>query len=181
MRTAALKMEDLPHYTYDDYVQWEGKWELIQGIPFAMTPSPTVVHQRISTRIVWQLMDLLKNCSKCEVLPSVDWQIAEDTVVQPDVLVVCEENIGVVKLEKTPVMVFEILSPSTSKKDRTIKYRFYESAGVKYYCIVDPDTSSVDVFTLQKEKYREAGQFKEGKMFFDLGPCQIQLDFAKIF
>ena len=42
MSTAALKVEDLPHYTYDDYVQWEGRWELIKGIPFAMVPAPVM-------------------------------------------------------------------------------------------------------------------------------------------
>lgn len=42
MRVSTLKIEDLPHYTYDDYVTWEGRWELIQGIPYAMTPAPVI-------------------------------------------------------------------------------------------------------------------------------------------
>jgi Uma2 family endonuclease len=102
-------------------------------------------------------------------------------VVQPDVLVVCGEDMEGVKLEKTPVMVFEVLSPSTSKKDRNIKYRLYEGAGVKYYSIVDPETDSADVFVLQKEKYNKEDVFKEGRMLFDLGPCQIEFDFGEIF
>jgi Uma2 family endonuclease len=79
--------------------------------------------------------------------------------------------------------VFEVLSPSTSRKDRIIKYQLYEEAGVKYYCIVDPETKSAAVFSLQnqKEKYREQGDFKEGKMRFDLGPCAIEFDFGKVF
>jgi Uma2 family endonuclease len=183
MSSVALRVEDLPHYTYEDYVQWEGQWELIRGIPYAMTPSPVIKHQRIITKIIQYLGELLKNCGKCEVLLPVDWQIAEDTIVQPDVLVVCSENenIGIVKLEKTPVMVFEVLSPSTSRKDRTLKYQLYENAGVKYYCIVDPETNSAAVFVLKKEQYQKSGEFKEGKMVFDLGPCQLSLDFREIF
>jgi Uma2 family endonuclease len=181
MRTAALKEEDLPHYTYDDYVQWEGRWELIQGIPYAMVPAPVKKHQRICGEIFGELRELLKECEKCVVFLPVDWSITDDTVVQPDVLVVCGEDMEGVKLEKTPVMVFEVLSPSTSKKDRNIKYRLYEGAGVKYYCIVDPETDSADVFVLQKEKYNKEDVFKEGRMFFDLGPCQIEFDFGEIF
>jgi len=183
MSSVALRLEDLPHYTYDDYVQWEGQWELIRGIPYAMTPSPVIKHQRIITKIIQYLGELLKNCGKCEVLLPVDWQIADDTIVQPDVLVVCSENenIGIVKLEKTPVMVFEVLSPSTSLKDKTLKYQLYENAGVKYYCIVDPETDSAAVFVLRKEKYQKSEEFKDGRMVFDLGPCQIHLDFGKIF
>jgi len=181
MSAVALRVEDLPHYLYDDYVQWEGKWEILEGIPYAMTPAPGIKHQEISGNIFWQLKALLENCRKCKVLLPVDWQITEDTVVQPDVLVVCGENLDGVKLGKTPVLVFEVLSPSTSRKDRGIKYRLYESAGVKYYCIVDPETNSAEVYVLQKEKYREASEFNEGRMFFDLGPCQIQFDFKEIF
>jgi len=120
-------------------------------------------------------------CKKCRAILPVDWPIAEDTVVQPDVLVVCDEYIGIKKLEVTPVMVFEILSPSTARKDKIIKYQLSENAGVKYYCIVDPETNSATVFVLQKDKYRQAEEFKDGKMLFDFGPCQIEFDFSNIF
>jgi Uma2 family endonuclease len=182
MSQVALRVEDLPHYSYDDYVQWEGRWELIRGIPYAMVPAPNIKHQWICSKINLQLGELLKDCRNCEVLLPVDWQIAEDTVVQPDVLVVCNENFNIdgVKLEMTPVLVFEILSPATSRKDRILKYQLYENAGVKYYCIVDPDTGSADIFVLQKDKYRLAEEFKNGRMLFDLGPCQIQFDFRGI-
>jgi Uma2 family endonuclease len=71
----------------------------------------------------------------------VDWKICDNTIVQPDVLVVCEENIESIDGEKLlipPVLVFEILTPSTARKDRVLKYQLYEKAGVKYYFIVAP-------------------------------------------
>jgi Uma2 family endonuclease len=181
MSAVALRIEDLPHYIYDDYVQWEGRWEILEGIPYAMTPAPGLKHQRICTKIASQLDALLENCRKCEVLLPVDWQITEDTVVQPDILVVCGDKNDGVKLEKPPVLVFEVLSPATSRKDRGIKYRLYEEAGVKYYCIVDPETNSVEKYVLQEEKYREEKEFDRGFIYFDLGPCQIRFDFKKIF
>lgn len=183
MYTMPLKEEDLPHYTYDDYVKWEGRWEIIRGIPYAMVPAPVIKHQRLSKKIIWQLEESLKDCEKCEVLLPVDWQISDDTVVQPDVLVVCSEseNIGVEKLEITPVIVFEILSQSTARKDKILKYQLYEKAGVKYYFIVDPETDSATIFRLKKDKYQQAEDFGEGCIGIDLGPCQIQLDLKKIF
>jgi len=39
----AFKIEDV-NYTYDDYKQWQGDWELIAGIPLAMSPAPTRKH-----------------------------------------------------------------------------------------------------------------------------------------
>lgn len=181
MGLTALKQEDLPHYNYDDYSQWEGKWEIINGIPYAMVPAPSIKHQDLCVEIVFHLKSILKNCGRCKVLLPVDWQITDDTVVQPDVLVVCADQLEDVKLTTTPVLVFEVLSPSTNQKDRVLKYRLYEEAGVKYYCIVDPVNYSAEVFELGDNKYRDAGGFKEGKMVLHLGPCSIYLDFGEIF
>ncbi|MCK4766583.1 MAG: Uma2 family endonuclease [Candidatus Aminicenantes bacterium] len=181
MGLPALQIEDLPHYTYDDYVNWEGRWELIHGIPYAMVPAPRKKHQRISHKIAFQLESLLENCPRCDAYLPVDWQIAEDTVVQPDNLVVCDESIEGEKLEETPVLVFEILSPSTGRKDRVLKYRLYREAGVKYFCIVDPETKSADVFTLKSSEYEKTEDFQDGKVIFDLGPCKIAFDFNEIF
>ncbi|MCP5051298.1 MAG: Uma2 family endonuclease, partial [bacterium] len=90
MELSALRNEDLPYYTVEDYLQWEGDWELIKGIPFAMAPSPKKKHQRISFYIAVQLDNLLSECNNdCVMYQAMDWQITEDTVVQPDVLVSC--------------------------------------------------------------------------------------------
>lgn len=181
MGLPALKHEDLPHYTYDDMAQWEGRWEIINGIPYAMAPSPTFKHQDISQQINFQLHDLLKKCPLCRPILPVDWQITEDTVVQPDNMVICGDNTDEKKLTLTPVLVFEILSPSTARKDRILKYKLYQAAGVKYFCIVEPDTLSADVFVLNRQEYTAQEPFKDGKMNFDLGPCNIAFDFGEVF
>ena len=46
-----LRLKQLPHYVHDDYVLWRDRWEIIGGIPFSMTPSPSFRHQRISQKI----------------------------------------------------------------------------------------------------------------------------------
>lgn len=77
----SLKLEDLPHYTYEDYEKWEDNWELIYGIPYSMSPAPIIKHQNISNKIAHQLYDLFKDCKECQVLLPVDWKIAKDTIV----------------------------------------------------------------------------------------------------
>ncbi len=49
----ALSHKILPNYTYDDYSHWEGKWEIIEGIPYAMSPSPSPLHQRITAHLIY--------------------------------------------------------------------------------------------------------------------------------
>lgn len=178
---SVLKIEDLPHYTYDDYAQWEGRWEIIEGVPYAMTPAPNIKHQQISHKIDVQLGNLLKNCPNCHALLPVDWKIDEETVVQPDNLVACGQDLGDKYLTIIPVLVFEILSDSTGRKDRMLKYRLYQAAGVKYYCMVNPETNSAEEFELVDHKYEEQKDFQGNKMLFDLGPCTIAFDFGEIF
>ncbi|WP_404360188.1 hypothetical protein [Methylotuvimicrobium sp. KM1] len=48
------------HYTVDDYQQWEGNWELIEGMPYTMTPSPSVTHQIVAFNIVTSIKNALK-------------------------------------------------------------------------------------------------------------------------
>lgn len=171
----------LPHYTYDDYVQWEGNWEIIDGIPYAMSPAPSFEHQSISQNIAGQLFQLLKDCKKCQAVLPVDWQITEDTVVQPDNLVVCGEIKSNIKLLQTPAVIFEILSPSTKDKDRTKKYFLYEKAKVPYYIIVNPLTKSAEIYALEDEKYDLKREVSDEHFVFKLESCEIDFDFSVIF
>lgn len=100
-----LNIDYLPHYTYKDYERWEGRWKLIDGIPYAMSPQPGLTYQRISQKIGAQLKILLEDCDKCIALLPVDWKISDDTVVQPDNLVVCGEVEGKY-LTKPSILIF---------------------------------------------------------------------------
>ncbi|WP_457636220.1 Uma2 family endonuclease [Persephonella sp.] len=121
-----LTQKYLPHYTYNDYKNWEGRWELIEGIPFAMSPSSTLRHQIVSNKIAWQLEELLKDCEECRALLPVDWKISEDTVVQPDNLVICYPIKNNIYVTKSPTIIFEVVSKSTQEKDEHLKFEIYE-------------------------------------------------------
>ena len=169
----------LPHYTYEDYKQWEGRWELIYGIPYAMSPLPSIRHQRINGNIFGQLQKNLSGCKECQPLIPVDWKIAEDTVVQPDISVICHTANGNY-LQQAPVLIFEIFSPSTKEKDQNVKYELYEKAGVKYYVLVDPDLEKVSLYQQITGKYQLIkGEFN-GNFNFELNPCTVAFDFSSI-
>lgn len=174
-----LSINDLPHYNYDDYEMWEGRWELIEGIPYAMTPSPNFRHQKISQEIAHLLGDALDDCEQCQAVLPVDWRVAEDTIVQPDNMVICFQPAGKF-LTRAPSLIFEILSDSTAHKDRHTKYSIYEREGVNYYCIIDPENSVAKIYRLLAGRYVKQLDATEESFEFDLGKCHIDFDFSRI-
>jgi Uma2 family endonuclease len=145
----------IPHYTYDDWVRWEGRWELIEGIPVAMSPMPVPEHQRAGAALKTELSLALRKsgCKECRVYDSIDFKVSEDTVFEPDGLIVCG-NIIKKYLDFPPALILEILSPSTMLKDRNTKFRFYQQQGVKYYLIVDVEKKSMEIYQLVNGKYQ---------------------------
>lgn len=152
------------YYSYADYLTWpeDERWELIDGVPFNMTPAPTPKHQEILGELFRLLANWLKgNICRAYMAPF-DVRLAGseipdsgiDKVVQPDISVVCDpqkiDNRGCLG---APDMIVEILSPSTFKKDMGVKLALYESAGVKEYWVVYPLDETVMVFLLQNRQY----------------------------
>lgn len=175
----AVEARDLPHYTYRDYERWEGRWELIYGIPYAMSPQPSIRHQEVNGLLHAVLLEALRTCSACRPLLPVDWKIADDVVVQPDNLVVFRSVSGQY-LTVPPALIFEILSPSTAHKDRNLKYRLYEQQQVRYYVMIDPDADEVEVYALEEGRYAGPRRVRRETVSFDLGACEIDLSVARI-
>jgi len=176
----ALRLEDLPHYTYEEYKIWEGNWELIDGVPYSMAPSPIFEHQNISANIHIELKAKLRPCQNCKPALAVDWIISDDTIVCPDNSVVCnisDSNF----IEKTPEIIFEVLSPSTKTKDRNRKYNLFQEKNVKYYVLVEPKGSFAEVYMIKNSFYKLQGEFTNEKFIFEIDRCNIEFDFNNIF
>lgn len=147
-------------YTYADYCTWDDseRWELIDGVPYAMSPSPSPKHQGISVDLTRQLSAFLKGKS-CKLFTApfdvrLNASNEDDTVVQPDLLVICDRSkIDEKGCNGAPDLVIEILSPSTARRDRMIKFQQYQRAGVREYWIIDPDTKTVQVCILESGRY----------------------------
>ncbi len=175
--SSAVKI--LPHYTYDDYVQWEGRWELIEGVPYAMSPQPVPKHQRIAAAITAEFISALKKCKKCTVYQPIDYKLFEDTILQPDMLVVCKP-ITKKFLDFAPSLVAEILSPATALKDRHTKFDLYQSQHIPYFIIISPDIEEAEIFELKSGEYM---RMQSGHSFcynFNFEECIANIDFNEI-
>ncbi|HEX8357317.1 MAG TPA: Uma2 family endonuclease, partial [Segetibacter sp.] len=111
----------LPHYTYDDWINWEGQWELIDGIPYAMSPMPVPKHQTVASNLTIEFGNELKKCKSCKIYQPLDYKISDDIIIQPDLLIVCGK-IEKKYLDFPPALVIEILSPATALKDKHSKF-----------------------------------------------------------
>lgn len=134
-------------YTYADYLKWQlqEKVELIKGKILAMSPAPTRFHQDISGKMFLKLGNFLdkKPCKVYSAPFDVRLPVASkgkaDTVVQPDLCVICDRS----KLDEagcngTPDLIIEILSKGNSKREMDTKFELYQEAGVLEYWIIDP-------------------------------------------
>ncbi|MHC4470780.1 MAG: Uma2 family endonuclease [Planctomycetota bacterium] len=116
--------------------------ELIDG-QLVKEPSPTYGHQRILGQIHVELYRFV-GAGRVVVSP-IDLFVDEYNVLQPDVLVI-EKPLGPkAPRAKLPLLVVEVLSPSTAFRDRQQKRRIYLDAGVKEVWIVDPETETIEV------------------------------------
>jgi len=170
----------IEYYTYDDYVTWEGKWELIGGHPYAMSPSPVRKHQNLASEFIFNLREQLDKCEECEVLGEIDYKINEDTILRPDIVLTCGET-NEAYLVKTPQIVVEVISKATAKRDEKYKFAIYEEEKVPYYILVYPDDLKAKVYKLDGKEYDKQGDFTTESYEFNELECDITLDFEKIF
>lgn len=144
-----------PNYSASDYRQWEGDWELWDGIPVCMSPSPAAKHQLVGGNLLSLLKTVIakNDACQCLVVYETDWQIGDSTVVRPDIAVLCH-GLPEAFIDYPPSLVVEILSPSTADKDRTAKRQLYEKQGVAIYLMVDPEKKSLEGLQLKDDKYQ---------------------------
>ena len=132
----------LPHYTVSDYQHWEGHWELWNGVAIAMTPSPFGRHSKVVAKLIYELIGSVEAAGcQATVLTEIDWIVNDNTVVRPDVVVVCG-NEPEQHIQSPPAVVVEVLSPGTALRDRGPKRALYSDHGVKHYLIVEPEERS---------------------------------------
>jgi Uma2 family endonuclease len=165
--STALEKEVI-YYTYADYLAWDTaeRYEIIDGEAYMMS-APTVPHQTISRELLLQFGNFLKG-KPCQVFAApLDVRLfpredeRDDTIVQPDILVVCDQS----KLEDkracrgAPDLVIEILSPSNTSNAMLLKFSKYLKAGVREYWIINPEEKEIQVHILEKPAGELPGRY----------------------
>jgi Uma2 family endonuclease len=159
-----LPRRDIEYHTYADYCSWpdDVRYELIDGVAYAMGPAPVRRHQGILLELARQVANTLEG-SPCRPyiapfdvrLPKAEESDNEvDTVVQPDLVVICDRA----KLDDkgcrgAPDWVVEVLSPSTAGHDQILKRALYQRVGVREYWLVHPVDRIVTIYTLNSGSY----------------------------
>ncbi len=168
---------NFPRYTYNDYKNWKEDWELIDGYPLQLLPSASFNHNNTIIELIIQAGNSLKknDSCRCKVSSELDWKINDETVVRPDLMVICGD-VNSDFLEFPPVLIVEVISPSSIKRDRVLKFDLYREQGVKFYILVDYSKKTIEVFELIDNYYKEVNRSK-----FQLDKtCEIEFDFDSI-
>ena len=153
--------EDNRRYTYADYLEWEGneRFQLINGEVFLMA-SPSVAHQALLMGLSTQF-DVWLQGKACKVFVApLDVRLfpeedkSDTTVVQPDLLVVCDQcKLGKGSVNGPPDLIIEIVSPSNTHSELFLKFQYYLKAGVREYWVVDPEIKKVSVHIYENGHY----------------------------
>ncbi|MCE9570957.1 MAG: Uma2 family endonuclease [Rhodocyclales bacterium] len=159
-----LPRRDIEYHTYADYCSWpdDVRYELIDGVAYAMGPAPVRRHQGILLELARQVANILEG-SRCRpYIAPFDVRLPKaeeidndvDTVVQPDLVVICDRA----KLDDkgcrgAPDWVVEVLSPSTAGHDQILKRALYQRVGVREYWLVHPVDRIVTIYTLNAGSY----------------------------
>ena len=159
---------DAQRHTYADYLIWSRTYgdELVDGTAYVREPpSPSAAHQVIVAELCRQAGNALKG-TPCQVfvapfevrLPkSTEVDDEVDTVVQPDVLIVCDrKKVDGRGMRGAPDWVVEVLSPSTASYDQTVKLRAYERAAVPELWLLHPIDRTVSVYRFEAGHFGQA-------------------------
>lgn len=167
----ALALRDKDRHTYAEYRSWgeDARYELIDGAAYLMAPAPLLEHQETAGEIYRQLANALTGTRCRAFVAPLDVRLPKgeegddeiDTVVQPDVLVVCDpQRLDRRGVRGAPDLVVEVLSPATASHDQVRKRRVYERAGVREYWLVHPTDRVLTIYRLQDGQYGRPDVFE---------------------
>ncbi|HHW43526.1 MAG TPA: Uma2 family endonuclease [Desulfotomaculum sp.] len=145
--------------TYEDYLDLPddgNRYEILEGV-LHVTPSPTTRHQRISRNLQRIVDDHVLRHDLGEVFYApLDVLFSRISIAQPDLIFISHGRAAIItdkNIAGAPDLVVEILSPTTAKRDKVTKAHVYALYGVKYYWLVDPDSTMVEEYRLEGEGY----------------------------
>ena len=157
-------------WSYEDYLRLpaDGKrYEIIDGVLY-MANAPDFEHQQAVMALAGQLWNFAQ-AHQLGVVLTAPFEVRLPGIaqpVQPDILFVSRERRDIIKpklIEGAPDLVVEVLSPSTARYDRKVKFDAYERAGVREYWIVNPRLRSVEVYALMDNEYALHGEYGAGE------------------
>lgn len=143
----------------------ENRYELIDGELY-MAPAPTWEHQESIGNLFSFLREFARANGLGRVVASpIDVYLSEEDVFQPDIVFVSAERLDVIHssgVHGAPDLVIEMLSPSTERRDLTLKRERYEMFGAREYWLADPFAKTITVLRARDGRFEQVGVFAEG-------------------
>ena len=182
--------EKLDNYNYADYESWDDgkRYEILEGFLYNMSPAPAISHQQVVIKLssIFEVQLYGKKCtpfvSPVDVLLDyTDNSYSCETIVQPDVLVVCDKKkINERGIFGAPDLAVEVVSPSSIDYDMNIKKQIYQKYGIPEYWVVFPLEKTVVVYNLEDGEYKGTNYIKEG-VIKSAAIKNLTVDLAKVF
>jgi Uma2 family endonuclease len=148
-----------PRVSFADLEKWpeDGRrYELYDGEVYEV-PSPFPLHQMVSARLHLALAGYVREHGGIVLYAPLDIVLTEYDVVQPDLLLFTREREHLVKARKVtrvpPDLAIEILSPGTAGNDRGRKMHLLARHGVREFWLVDPETESIEIYSLHGQAF----------------------------
>ncbi len=147
--------------------------ELIGG-QLIVTPSPGSQHQRAALRLCRLLEQACSPLYEVFIAPF-DLYLSEDTYLEPDIMVIPRPGAPIARFEGVPLLVVEVLSPSTRSSDTVTKRDAYAHAGIGHYWIVDPDAPGIVALALEAGTYVERGSASGAETLNVTEPFEVEV------
>lgn len=165
-RIITIVKED--NLTYDDYASLddENRYELAGGKLELMSPSPSTIHQMVSSELYEEVANSCKSDYFIFYAP-IDVILSEADVRQPDIALVDRERMNTLTnrgIEGAPDLVVEIISPSSLKRDKIDKLATYAHFNIPEYWIVDPNLGALEQYVLTQEQYEVINIFQDDEL-----------------
>ena len=173
-------------FTYEDYCNApeDKRYELHDG-DMILVPSPNQPHQNTSLEIATEIKLLIRRTGVGSVFVApFDVVLSDTDVVQPDVIFVSQERAHIVtrdNIQGAPDLVIEVLSLSTSHRDRTFKRALYARHGVGEFWLVDTDARSIEVLLLGADGYEVVATYGAGEVLTSPTLIDLTLKIDDIF
>lgn len=150
------------------------RYEVLDGA-MVVSPPPGPGHQTV----VAELLVILHHAARplgLRAFPSpLAWRIGPGQVPEPDLMVVSPDAVGARAIERPPLLVVEVLSPTGRDRDLSEKRRLYARAGAPTYWIVDPAEPSLTVLRLAGADYQQEAHVTGSSPYETSSPVPVKI------
>ncbi len=166
----------------DEFINWAmdqpGRYELINGVPLAMAPE-RAIHARVKANVWSILKESISNAGlECEAFPDgMTVRVSDDTAYEPDALVQCGDPLDDDSVEaSTPVIVVEVVSPSSARSDTNAKLDgYFRIPSVQHYLVVISQGSRVVHYRRDEDGNPQANLVHGGQISLDPPGLDIEV------